>query len=137
MSIYDREVKVFTEATADVGTTAEDVGDAIVLHHTFNGLFFYVTNTGNTLAELALLVQAVSGGAWHTLLEGSDWADTSIYSMRYSSGSGSNAIDVLATTETGVAWVSLPPCYAIKFQAASSTGTTAVTVKGRVTHDSV
>lgn len=134
MPYFDREVKVFEESNGTVGDSAEDVGSAIVLNNNFTELFFYVENTGETLAGLSLLVQPVSGADWHTLLEDADWTDTNIYAMRYSSGSGSNAVHVLASTESGAAWVELPPCYAIKFQATSSTGTTNVTIEGRVLH---
>lgn len=119
----------FTRTNTAVGNAAlEDVGLLCALHNIYTILVFEVTNTGQALADFGLMVQPMHGASFHLMLDGVNWASASISIKRWVSVD----LKTLASGSSGVGYVEIPPCKAIKFQAQAAAATTSVTILAAV-----
>ena len=111
--------------------TLTDIGNPLtttpqmVLNNECNDLIFSITNTGTNLSSFSLLVQPCYGDAFQTYLNGTGWdsaaASTTALTLKKVITS-SGALKTLPTGATGYAHVDIGPVYAVKWQAAVTSG---------------
>jgi hypothetical protein len=120
--------KYFDGSLTATGSLADIV--EVVLGDSYKTMTFTLRNTGgvNALTNFALLVKhhADEGDAWVTLLSGSEWGTVA---GRLLSVKG--APHTLAHSSAAAVELRVSGLYAVKLQAASTSGTTC-TVKGQM-----
>lgn len=110
----------FTRTALIDDSGLQDIGTPVYLNGAYSRLCFVLSNLGPTkaFADVALLVQLVKDGTWFTYISGSSW-DLDLAIKLYVSDEG---LATLAADGEIMAFITLPPVYAIKFQANGATG---------------
>lgn len=111
-------------SSAAILSSFTDIGAEIVNRNIRTRLFFELSNTHASVAltDFQLLIKATPDADYVVYLTGATWG-TIAGVLRFFSG----ALNTLAGTAKGLAFVDLPPCYAFKFQGKTgSTGAASV-----------
>jgi hypothetical protein len=119
--------------TAFTATSLADIGNPIIgLDHEYDEIIAEVSNTGQALTDFAILIRPVAGGTWQTLISGAtDWDSNEISIKPYVSDTG---IATLASGGTEAFRIMCGPVAEIKFQASIASGTTSITITGKLVH---